>query len=1212
MLKLDEAFTKKGDMATQIAINGLVGEVDGVYFVKAPKSYFPEKVHFIITNPIVMPSPIKLAEYKIHDDAPGISGYLVEGRVRYDAFVLNKETKGASQKKAPTVDSNGNYDYSAIEKYVNSFGEASSAAENFRSKLQTLKGALGVLKDGVVNSRVAKMASALKNATVHSLKFAKSIGKISLKTLSKIPSIVKTASKPLKALGSAIGSAGKKLGLFQKSSNKGMSFGRMIGSSIMFSTIFGAISQIKQAVKEGSDNLVQYSSEYNNSISSMVSSLLYLKNAWAVAFAPIVNVVGPYISSFIDMVAGALNAVGQLMASLTGKSYVVQAKKAWKDYAAGLDTTKNSADDAGKSIKDLENYTLGIDELNVIQPSDNSGSSGSGSGSGSGSTSPSSSDVFATTDVDGGISELAKKIKEAWKNADFTEIGGIVGRKLEDALDNIPWDGIQEKAIKIGKSLGTFINGAVETQGLGTTLGQTIGEAVNTGIYCANAFLDNTKWDEVGKFIGDGFNGLLDTIDFTAWGHYFAQKWNAVFATIGEAARTFDWTQLGVNLAEGVNTFVADFDWVENGARLSDTVKGLLDAIITFLEETDWQQIGEKCADFIGAIDWIGIAEKIAEGIGAAVGGLSALVWGFIKDAWEDVVKWWKDTAFEDGKFTITGLLDGILEKIKDIGTWVKEHIVDPFIDGFCEAFGIHSPSTVMKEKGNFIMDGLIGGVTDKFQSVIDFFSNLKDSMGSLYVYEWSASDEKATIKAVDVLKFLEDDYYKGQYYEKGISLYDLAELVFADAGVGNDDYYLDTYLKKVTVYNPLPKVKHKEALQIIANAGRCVLDYDRYGRIRIHSLFQPSMETTSNGTTYYSDIKNVDIQTQKSDFATYEKNRWLADGKMLFLSKEDVQNTGYVSSAISDENGLFTENPVITRTLEAKYKAYGIYIAFSNKLPKKFIIRTYADNVLNDTLTIQSGIANDFEIQYDFPEYDKMEIEFVETEPNSRIHVDYISIGSETSYRIEYDDLYSTPVGTQLDRIKNVRVARYLYSKSSVEDELATEMLTYDGENAIYYMSDACYGYTVSIEDGKSGQLANVVSSGAYYVEIAVSGVAIGETVNITVKGYKYNVSTAYDVQTVNNRGTDKEWQNPIISNAEHSKQVATWLADYFSSGIEYELDYRGEPAIDCGDTIGQENKYDPDLKTIVEESQITLNAGLLGGGLVTRRKNSVARTKN
>lgn len=102
MLKLDEAFTKKGDMATQIAINGLVGEVDGVYFVKAPKSYFPEKVNFIITNPIVMPSPIKLAEYKIHDDAPGISGYLVEGRVRYDAFVLNKKKDAIGVCEDPT------------------------------------------------------------------------------------------------------------------------------------------------------------------------------------------------------------------------------------------------------------------------------------------------------------------------------------------------------------------------------------------------------------------------------------------------------------------------------------------------------------------------------------------------------------------------------------------------------------------------------------------------------------------------------------------------------------------------------------------------------------------------------------------------------------------------------------------------------------------------------------------------------------------------------------------------------------------------------------------------------------------------------------------------------------------------------------------------------------------------------------------------------
>lgn len=103
MLKLDETFTKKGDMATKIAINGLVGEVDGVYIVKAPKSYFPENVNFLITNPIVMPAPIKLTEYKIHDDAPGISGHLVEGRVRYDAFVLDQKKDAIGVCQNPAV-----------------------------------------------------------------------------------------------------------------------------------------------------------------------------------------------------------------------------------------------------------------------------------------------------------------------------------------------------------------------------------------------------------------------------------------------------------------------------------------------------------------------------------------------------------------------------------------------------------------------------------------------------------------------------------------------------------------------------------------------------------------------------------------------------------------------------------------------------------------------------------------------------------------------------------------------------------------------------------------------------------------------------------------------------------------------------------------------------------------------------------------------------
>ena len=91
LIKQSVSFTKYGDMATSMAVNGQVGEIDGVAVIKAPTSYFPAKTDFIITNPVVMPSPMKIYELKIHDNAPGISGSLVEARFYYDAFVLTNK-----------------------------------------------------------------------------------------------------------------------------------------------------------------------------------------------------------------------------------------------------------------------------------------------------------------------------------------------------------------------------------------------------------------------------------------------------------------------------------------------------------------------------------------------------------------------------------------------------------------------------------------------------------------------------------------------------------------------------------------------------------------------------------------------------------------------------------------------------------------------------------------------------------------------------------------------------------------------------------------------------------------------------------------------------------------------------------------------------------------------------------------------------------------
>lgn len=91
LIKLDDAFVKKGDLAQEIVIKGQIGAIDGIPLVVLPKSYLPEGVSFFITNRIATVAPVKLSEYKIHDNPPGINGWLVEGRTYYDAFVLDNK-----------------------------------------------------------------------------------------------------------------------------------------------------------------------------------------------------------------------------------------------------------------------------------------------------------------------------------------------------------------------------------------------------------------------------------------------------------------------------------------------------------------------------------------------------------------------------------------------------------------------------------------------------------------------------------------------------------------------------------------------------------------------------------------------------------------------------------------------------------------------------------------------------------------------------------------------------------------------------------------------------------------------------------------------------------------------------------------------------------------------------------------------------------------
>lgn len=201
-------------------------------------------------------------------------------------------------------------------------------------------------------------------------------------------------------------------GLFGRSGGRNsFSLPKMVGMSVLYSTVFQLISTIQSAFAEGMQSLAQYSQSVNANISSMMSALMQLRNAFAAAFEPILSVVAPYLATFISWLARAINMLGQFFAALTGKGYAIQAKKVQMDYAKSLKDTASGAGKAAKALKEMQDYTLGFDELHIIDTKQNdSGGADGGAGGGAGDLLP--TDMFETVEIDSKIQDLAKRFKE--------------------------------------------------------------------------------------------------------------------------------------------------------------------------------------------------------------------------------------------------------------------------------------------------------------------------------------------------------------------------------------------------------------------------------------------------------------------------------------------------------------------------------------------------------------------------------------------------------------------------------------------------------------------------------------------------------------------------------------------------------------------------------------------------------------------------------
>lgn len=465
------------------------------------------------------------------------------------------------------------------------------------------------------------------------------------------------------------------------------------------------------------------------------------------------------------------------------------------------------------------------------------------------------------------------------------------------------------------------------------------------------------------------------------------------------------------------------------------------------------------------------------------------------------------------------------------------------------------------------------------------------------FLKTWKADDSKAVFDATDRFDFLTGYYYRGEFRPNKISLYDLAVLVFKDAGITDpNDYYIDPVLKDVLVTNPIPAVKHTEALQIIANAGRCILYQDRQKRFHIESTHVPDLVAEDNGKTEYSNVSELLKNRKKEAYAIQSNDFSVVDGTLLFMPQNgEYKNTGYASNVIANENGLFTEtNPKITITAETFFTAYGLKINFRNVAAKEFKITTFFDDQ-----KIKSFVYAEPNIEFItkdiFEKFDRMEIEFTVAHPNSRITIDNILVGDITDYTIERNcDIYGNPVGERKNKVKEIVIERSVFKEDSEVKELVYEEIEMTGKvmQQTVYFGDASYDLSVLSEN--SSVNARIIDQSNYMAVVEFTKATEGVIVfNYKISGKQYKVTKFLDRTNHNAHGEEIVWKNPIVSVSHHASSMQAWLSSYFLGDVEYEVSWRGDPRIDAGDLTYLELKNRETALTRIYQNTLNFNGG-------------------
>lgn len=555
-----------------------------------------------------------------------------------------------------------------------------------------------------VNSAAGQASNSVKKASASA---GNAVNKFASKTGNTIKRVLGSAFNKIKSIADKTfgmisnkfkGVAKLAVGASKPVERFGNSIKRAAKSVLLMAGLYAVFKGLKEKVSEACNQ----NEEFKKSLNSVKANL-------NVAFTPIMKAIMPAINTLMSGLAKLTASFAAFVSGLFGTTYE-------KSLAATKQAQKVKKE-AEKTSKYLNNY----DVMNKAQDTSKDSSSDSDNES-------NNVDYSALDDVK--VPDFAKKLRDATKSGDWTSVGKLFAEKVNSVFDRINWKSIQDKVNRRAKAVADGLNGFIHNLNWGK-LGDTLGNGINTVFGGMYTFMTNFDWEGLGKGIAKALNHTMATINWSLIGKTVASRFNALINTLYGFVTKFKWKKFGKSIAKSVNAWFSEIDWAKLGKTLSESVKGILDSVIGFLQTVDWQGIGEKLWTFISSIDWSGIASRLFEAIGSAIAAAVSLLWGFIKDAVFSIRDYFKEKIQECGGNIVEGLFKGIVDALKSLGSWIKEHIFDPFIKGFKKVFGINSPSKVMGEMGIYIIQGLYNAISNGISKIKEIFqkvlSKIKD-----------------------------------------------------------------------------------------------------------------------------------------------------------------------------------------------------------------------------------------------------------------------------------------------------------------------------------------------------------------------------------------------------------------------------------------------------------------------------------------------------